>query len=189
VGENTKDMHSLVSGSALIAIGAWAAFAPPAIGGWDWDSQSTQFLLAIVPGVAAAIGGLFVLGQRSRLVSFGGIVALIAGLWFIAAPLAHAAFVGPQIGTGDSGESIRVFQWIVFFFAAGALLSFLSAYAAGFLRPLQFADEMATEPAMVSGRARVPLPQERPRRQRGVREPAGQQSGHAQGKRSPKSGS
>jgi hypothetical protein len=99
----------------------------------------------------------------------------------------HAA--QPQIGTGDSGESIRVFQWIVFFFAAGALLSFLSAYAAGFLRPLQFADEMATEPAMVSGRARVPLPQERPRRQRGVREPAGQRSGHAQGKRSPKSGS
>jgi hypothetical protein len=188
MGQDTNDRHSLISGLALVVIGAWVALAPPAIGGWHWDSQSAQFLLAIVPGVATVIGGLVMLGRRSRLVSFGGIVALIGGLWFIAAPLAHAIFVAPQIGTGDSGESIRVAQWIFFFSAAGALVAFLSAYAAGFLRPLQFAEEMATEPATASGRARVPLPQERPRRQRGIREPAVQQSGQARGKRSPKSG-
>jgi hypothetical protein len=169
---NTKDKHGIIGGSALIAVGAWAALAPSLVGGWTWDSEFTRFMLAIVPGTAAVIGGLLVLGRRARLVSLGGTVALIGGLWFIAAPLTHALFVGPQIGTADSGESVRVFQWAFFFFGSGAFISLVSSYMLGLLVPLEFGEELSPQAAAPATRARVQLPAERPRRQRGVTEPA-----------------
>jgi hypothetical protein len=82
-------------------------------------------------------------------------------------------------------------QWVGFFCGAGVLVSLLSSFAVGFPRPLEFSQEEwaaigqpAAEPA-TAGRARVPQPQERLRRQRRTKEPAKQQ--HARSKDSRRS--
>lgn len=167
---NSQVKHSTISGCVLIAVGAWAAFAPYIVGTWAWEWHFGRFLLGVLPGGAAVLGGLIMLGGRQLLVSVGGTLALAGGLWFIVGPPTYALFAGPDLGTGPSGESVRMLQWVAFFFGAGAFISLLSSYALGLLAPLQFDDEMSTVPA--TARARVPLPPERARRQRGVKEPA-----------------
>jgi hypothetical protein len=174
-----------ISGCLLIAVGAWAALAPFVVGTWPWEWNPGRFLLAALPGGAAVLGGLIMLGGRRLLVSAGGTLALAGGLWFIVGPPTYALFVGHELGTGPLGESIRVFQWVGFFFGAGAFISLLSSYALGFLAPLEFSDEMWAEPAATAAtpatRARVQLAPERRRRQRGVREPAVRPHARAEG--------
>lgn len=179
----SKDRHNLISGCVLLAVGAWAAIAPFAVGDWEWGTTSGSFLLTIVPGAAAALGGLVMLGGR-RFVSVGGTLALLGGLWFVAAPLLYALFVGPDIAMLQSGEPVHLLRWIVFFFGAGAVVSFLGSYSLGLVVPLEFEDEVASQTTTATTRARVPLPAERPRRKRGVSEPSPQPADHARGKRS-----
>jgi hypothetical protein len=159
----------IVSGLALVAVGTWIALAPFVAGTWAWEWDLGRFLLTVVPGAAAVVGGLIMLGGR-RSARIGGGLALAGGLWLMAGPLLHALVAGPELGTTPEGAAVRMLEMIPFFFAAGALVSFISAYAAGFLSPLEFADEAWAEPASTR-RARVPMPTERPRRQRGTEEP------------------
>lgn len=168
---NSKQKNT-ISGCVLIAIGAWAGFAPFLVGDWAWE-HTGRFLLTVLPGGAAMLGGLLMLGGR-RLVPAGGAVALAAGLWFIAGPPIYALFAGPELGTLASGQSVRMIQWVPFFFGAGIFVSLLSSYVLGFLAPLQFDDELSAAPATARVRVRVPQPPERPRRQRGVKEPVAQ---------------
>jgi hypothetical protein len=171
---NPQLRHSTISGCLLIGVGAWAALAPFLAGGWEWEWHFGRFLLAVLPGGAAVLGGLIMLGGRRLPVSLGGMLALAGGLWFIVGPPTYALFAGPDLGTGPSGESVRMLQWAGFFFGAGAFISLLSSYALGFLTPLSFADEMRAEPART--RVREPLPPARPRRQRVAREPVAQRA-------------
>jgi hypothetical protein len=161
--------NSTISGCALIALGAWAGLAPFLLAEWGWEWHFGRFLLALLPGFAAIAGGLVLLSGRRRLVSIGGGLALAGGLWFIVGPPIYAYLVGPEFGTTSSGDSVRLLEWVFFFFGAGVLVSFISSYAAGFLRASEFAEDMWAEPA-AAPRARVPVP-ERRRRQRGVSEP------------------
>jgi hypothetical protein len=178
---STDDRFRIISGLTLMGIGAWAALAPFLVAGWDWDINSGRFLLTVVPGAAAAMGGLLLLSRQARLVTVGGALALAGGAWFVLAPLAYALFVGPELGTLEGGEQIHLLRWIVFFFGAGAVVSFLSAYSLGLVVPLEFEEEVA--PATATTRARVPVSPER-HRKRGVSEPAPQPANHARGKRS-----
>jgi hypothetical protein len=182
---SARGKNNTISGCVLIVVGAWAALGPFLAGAWTWEWHLSRFLLALLPGGAAVLGGLIMLAGRRLPATFGGILALAGGLWLIAGPPVYALLVGPDLGTGPSGESVRMFQWIGFFFGAGALVSLVSSYALGFPAPLQFADEMWHEPART--RARIPLPPERPRRQRGIREPVGRGARpHTRAKGSPR---
>ena len=179
-----------ICGLVLIPLGAWAALAPYIAGGWGWEWHTGRFLLVLLPGGVAMLGGLVMLAGRRVFMPIGGAVALGAGLWFIAGPALWRIWEGGDFGTDEIGASVRLIQWVAFFFAAGAFISAVSAYALGLLRPLEFpeeawpghmaADEPRTEPAR-AGRARVPLPPERPRRQRGATEPAQPRHAHPKG--------
>lgn len=175
---NSQTKHSAISGCALIAIGTWAALAPFIVGTWAWEWDFGRFLLTVVPGAVVVLGGLMMLAGRRAAISVGGGAALAGGLWLIAGPLLFTLFAGPELGTTPEGTAVRMLEMIPFLFGAGVLVSFVSAYAAGFITPLEFADESPVEPA-TGPRARVPMPAERPRRQRGALEPAPQQPGHA----------
>jgi hypothetical protein len=168
---NTKDKTTTITGSVLILLGAWVALAPFVVGNWAWEWHTGRFLLAILPGAVTVLGGLVMLGRRPRLVSAGGALALAGGLCFAAAAPVYAFLAGPELGLASDGTTIRLAQWTPFLFVGGALISLLGSYAAGFLKPLEFGDELWSEPAAPK-RARVPLPQEHPRRQRGATEPA-----------------
>jgi hypothetical protein len=169
-----------ICGLILIPLGAWAALAPYVAGGWAWEWHTGRFLLVLLPGAVAMLGGLVMLTGKRTFTLLGGALALAAGLWFIAGPVLWRVWEGGDFGTDEIGASVRLIQWVAFFFAAGAFISAVSAYALGLLRPLEFpeeawpsravADESWTEPSRAR-RARVPLPTERPRRQRGAAEP------------------
>jgi hypothetical protein len=180
---NVRTKKNTISGCVLVAVGAWAALAPFIAGTWVWEWHTGRLLLALLPGGAAALGGLMTLTGRRLAVSIGGGLALAGGIWLIVGPPVYALFVEPTLGSTPEGESIRMFQWVGFFFGAGAFISLLSSYVLGFLAPLEFGDEMwPKRTAATTPRARVPLPQEHPRRQRGVREPAPQVPGRARTK-------
>lgn len=172
--DNIREMKpGAIAGLVLIPLGVWAALNPFLFGGWAWEWHTGRFLLCVLPGAAAALGGLIMLIGRQQAVRFGGGLALAGGLGFIAGPPLYGAFAGNQLGTLSGGEAVRLLQWMPFFFCAGTLVSLVSAYGVGLIAPLHFADEAWSEPAAAPARVRVPAPVERPRRQRGVEEPVG----------------
>ena len=174
-----------IAGVVLVPVGLWAALEPFLFGGWGWSWDTGRYLLTVFPGAAAMLGGLVMLTGRKRAVAIGGGLALAAGLWFVTAPIVHSIFVGTTLGSLSGGESVRMLQWMPFFFGAGALISLLSAYGLGLIAPMQFADEAWTEQPTSSKRRRVPATPERARRQRGVEErAAGRTSSQARSKRS-----
>jgi hypothetical protein len=170
--------RSTIAGLVLIPLGAWVALSPYVVGSWDGDFHFGRFLLAVLPGSAAAFAGLVMLVGRRPFEVAGGALALAAGAWLIVAPAAWALFGSNELGSGPNGESIRMLQWVGFFAAAGALTSLLATYALGLLRPIEFSqDEWAAiaepaTPATATGRARIPGTATRPRRQRRTTEPA-----------------
>jgi hypothetical protein len=170
--------RSTIAGLVLIPLGAWVALSPYVVGSWDGDFHFGRFLLAVLPGSTAALAGLVMLVGRRPFVIAGGALALAAGAWLIVAPAAWALFGSNELGSGPNGESIRMLQWVGFFAAAGAFTSVLATYALGLLRPLEFSQKEwaaiaePASPATATGRARVPAPATRPRRQRRTTEPA-----------------
>jgi hypothetical protein len=170
---------STISALVLIALGAWTALAGFVVGTWAWEWHFGRFLLAVLPGAAVVLGAVIMLGGRRLAVSVGSALALGAGLWFAFGPPIYAFLAGGAFGTTPDGESVRLAQWAPFFFVAGAVISVVSAHALGLLKPLQFTDESFAEPTRT--RARVPLPTEHPRRQRGVSEPVVRRGAHADG--------
>ena len=160
-----------VAGALLVPLGAWAAVEPFLLGGWDWSWHSGRYLLAVVPGVAAMLGGLIMLSERPRAVIAGGSMALAAGLWFIVAPMVYGVFESTTLGTQSTGESIRMLTWMPYFFIVGALISVVSAHGLGLIRPLDFADDAWSDKPSTRSRKRVPAAPERPRRERGAKEP------------------
>jgi hypothetical protein len=166
-----------IAGLVLIPLGAWAALEPFVFGGWAWEWHFGRFLLAVLPGAVALLGGLIMLSGRKRAVTVGGGLALAGGLWFVAAPLAYGLVAGSELGTLSGGESVRLLQWMPFFFGAGALVALVSAYGLGLLAPLQFGDEAWSQAVTAPSRKRVPPPPERPRRQRGGKESVGRKAG------------
>jgi len=147
-------------GLLLILLGAWGALVP-FIGPYfsfayspdkTWAYTSGRLYLSIVPGAAAVLGGLLVLGTRSRAAGvFGGLLAAAGGAWFIAGagivdtvlnqtsikpgtPLAHAGS-----GIGSSAKWMFL-EEIGFFVGVGILVLLFGAIAIGRLSMLSAKD-------------------------------------------------
>jgi hypothetical protein len=177
MNEAMKDKRAIPSALFVIPLGAWVALAPSLFGSdgaWEWNFN--YFVLSVVPGAAAVLGGLSMLSGRRLPVSVGGLLALAGGLWLIAAPVTYPLWAG--IGTGPSlGGSVWLSQWIVFFFGAGACIALVSSYALGFVAPLTFTDEAFEEPSRPS--TLEPLGRQHARRHRPVRTAAQRARLHA----------
>jgi hypothetical protein len=152
----------------LVLVGAWGALIPFVgpyfnyqIGTtqtWDWTID--RFWLSVLPGAAAVVGGLILIAATTRRsATFGSLLALAGGLWFLGGPTASMLWNGGDLATGaalgDTGT--RVLEWIGFFYGAGALITLLAAYELGFLAALPVTGE-AVVPAAVSDRDRVAVP-------------------------------
>jgi hypothetical protein len=103
-----------------------------------------RFWLSVLPGAAAAIGGLIMLlSTRRSTASFGGMLALAGGLWLIAGPtvsmLWNDGTTAAGTAIGDNGT--RVLEWLGFFYGVGGLITMFAAYALGFLAALPVVDE------------------------------------------------
>src|ERR1700722_7797832 len=150
-------------GLLLILLGAWSALAP-FIGPYfrfaftpdkAWAYTSGRLYLSVIPGAVAFLGGLFVLGTRSRAAGhFGGLLAVLAGAWLIGGAEITGIFLkqtsisaGSPVGNppfGSTAEWQLLERW-GFFTAAGALLIFFGALAMGRFSMLSAADAANAE--------------------------------------------
>jgi hypothetical protein len=138
-----------LSGVVLVALGALAALIP-FLGPWAYTPA--RLWLEIVPGVAAAAGGLILLGSANRaFAAFGAWLAALAGAWFIIGPTLSRLWVSsgfPQIGSPVGGRLGRAVGLIGFFTGLGLVIVFLAALALGRLAVVGTRDaELATATA------------------------------------------
>src|SRR5881397_249219 len=83
---------------------------------WDWSID--RLWLSVLPGAAAALGGLIMLySTRRSTASFGGLLALAGGLWLVGGPTVSMLWNG---GTTAAGAAIgdngtRVAEWLGFY--------------------------------------------------------------------------
>jgi hypothetical protein len=160
---------------------------------WDWSSD--RLLLSVVPGAAAAIGGLIMLfSTRRSAASFGGLLALAGGLWFVVGPSVSMLWNDgtPATGAAIGDNGTRVLEWIGFYYGTGALITLFSAYGLGFLAALPITGEgvpatAATTTAAADGEPirsdGAAAPAEAPRRRRLFRRPGTAREGEEVGPR------
>ncbi len=150
-----------LSGVLIIALGLWGALVP-FIGGYfhygfgsysTWHFTTNRLWLDILPGAAAVIGGLMLLSSSRRSSGvLGGWLAIAAGVWFAIGPVVslwwHAA--GNPIGAPMGGHVRQSLELLGFFYALGAAITGLAAFAMGRFvsRP-----RIAEEPFVAAGAA------------------------------------
>ncbi|MEU1549025.1 hypothetical protein [Nocardia sp. NPDC005745] len=130
-----------LGGLAVLLLAVWGALIPFLGPYFDfaftpdepWVWTAARGWLQVLPGVAAIIGGLLMLASRNRLVaSFGGWLAVAAGLWFVIGPL-----LAKPLGIGDVGEPVatsdlkRAVLQLTYFYGLGALILFFAASSLG----------------------------------------------------------
>lgn len=152
-----------LTGLLLILLGAWGALVPffgPNIDwaymadpAWTWTA--TKGWLEVLPGAAAALGGLLVLmsGNRASAV-FGGWLAVLGGAWFVVGR-AFAATLGiGNLGLPAASTDLkRALLEVTYFTGLGALIVFLGGAAVGRLAVRHARDVVVTQPAAVAGEA------------------------------------
>ena len=133
-------------GLMLVALGIWGALVPfvgpefdypfPAgsdVGGWKWSDTAWQ--LSLLPGIAAAYGGVILLGLLGTVrfaPALGALISLAAGAWFVLGDEFSRLWTSPPPdGTGS--------DWMVIATNAGyheglgLVIAALSAFALGLL--------------------------------------------------------
>jgi hypothetical protein len=150
-----------LTGLLLVLLGAWGALVPffgpnvdwayladPA---WTWTT--TKGWLEVLPGAAAAVGGLLVLLSGNRATAmFGGWLAVLAGAWFVV-----GRTFASTLGLGDLGQPLastdtkRALLEVTYFTGLGALIVFLGGVAVARLAVRHARDVVVTQPAAVAG--------------------------------------
>jgi hypothetical protein len=135
-------------GLFTLLVGAWGACVPfvgpifgytaDGTGSWDWTSAHAWLFL--VPGAVAAVGGVFMMGggatRHGAAVRLGGLLAMVAGAWFVIGPIAWPVLQGASFYSGYS--TLHEFSyWIGYSLGPGVLLAWFGAYALGRPRPAQ----------------------------------------------------
>lgn len=151
-----------MSGFLLILLGVWGALIPfvgpyfdfaftPDVA-WTWTTA--RGWLEVLPGAAAALGGLLLLVSGNRATAMlGGWLAVAGGAWFIVGRV----LAGP-LGIGDAGapvaagEAKAVLLELAYFYGLGAVIVFLGALALGrtsvrSVRDIEYVDSAAVAPA------------------------------------------
>jgi hypothetical protein len=166
-----------LSGFLLLLLGIWGALIPfvgpyfnyaySPNSAWTWTAG--RFWLELLPGVAAAVAGLILMGTANRSVGvFAGWLAGLAGGWFIVGPVLGRLWNGSEGAAGApvGGTGRQVWEQIGFFSGLGAAILFLGALALGrftvtSIRDLRAADKLAPverEPEREPERTTTPAP-------------------------------
>src|SRR3954447_12371478 len=150
------------TGTLLVLLGVWGGLIPfvgpyfnyqiGTTSTWDWSMD--RLWLSVLPAAATVLGGLILLySTRRSSASFGALLALGGGLWFVAGPSVsmlwnHGA---PATGAALGDNGTRVLEWLGFYYGIGALITMLAAYGLGFLAALPVVDEAVPATAAADG--------------------------------------
>jgi hypothetical protein len=137
-----RRIHGGLHGALLALLGIWGALIP-FIGPYfhyayspdkAWTYSTGRLWMEILPGAAAFLGGLLLMGSSGRHVKlFGATLGIVAGAWFVVgnilAPLwTTATPAGVPVATTTL---MRAMEQIGFFGGLGAAIVLFSALAAG----------------------------------------------------------
>ena len=144
-----------LSGLLLVVFGAWAALIP-FIGpyfdysytpnsAWTWTAA--RGWLEVLPGCAAVLAGVLIIGSTSRATTlFASWLGIAAGAWLIVgipfAPVMHTGDPGAPSGTN---LTVRSLESVGLFYGVGAVILFLAAAAFGRLSVVSMRDLRAAE--------------------------------------------
>ena len=129
------------SGFLLILLGAWGALIP-FVGPYfnfaftpdqEWTWTIARGWLEVLPGAAAAAGGLLLLGSGNRATAtLGGWLAVLAGAWFVVGRAFASVLAIGDIGTPVAAtDGKRIVLELAYFYGLGAVIIFLGAVALG----------------------------------------------------------
>jgi hypothetical protein len=134
--------RGVLSGILLALLGIWGALIP-FVGPYfhyaytpdkAWTYNTGRLWLEILPGAAALLGGLLLMGSSGRHVKlFGATLGIVAGAWFVLgnvlAPLWTTA--APAGVPASTTTLMRAMEQIGFFSGLGVAIVLVAGFAAG----------------------------------------------------------
>jgi hypothetical protein len=174
-----RSLSTRAAGLLILALGIWGGLVPFvghyfhfSLGpdqAWHWNRD--RLFLDVLPGVAAALGGLMLIGSGPRRSArLGALLALVAGIWFAVGPdVSHLWNAAGAQGHTHGARLVSVLELVTYHTGLGALIAALGGYALPrFIAPV-VADEAAEAGAgTAAGRRTGPMAAER--------EPAGDEA-------------
>jgi hypothetical protein len=158
-----------VSGAVIALLGAWGALIPfigPAFNysigpddAWNWTNG--RLWLSLIPGAVAVVGGLMLmLSARRPTASFGALLGVLAGAWFVVGPTVSQLWNDgvSQAGTVHGSNTLQVFELLGYFLALGALILYFAATALGRLSVRSVRDIELEEGATAAGAGAATAP-------------------------------
>jgi hypothetical protein len=161
------------SGLLIVLLGVWGGLIPfvgPAFdygftpdATWQWTDG--RLFLEVLPAAASVLGGLAMMGSRSRISgAVGAWLAAAGGAWFVVGQSVSILWndgsmqAGQPIASTDRGQ---VAEWLGMFLALGVVIVFLAAMALGRMslvsvRDARIARERALEDDTEANRDRDP---------------------------------
>jgi hypothetical protein len=113
-----------------------------------WSFTKEQWVLQLIPGIVAVVGGLLLMAPSAGSGSFGALLAFLAGAWLLVGPVLYPVwFNGGGVHTFGT-EGMKALRWIGHFYGPGGLILYFSGYAHGlFSRRTVVQDTTVAEPA------------------------------------------
>lgn len=152
-------------GVLLMALGAWV-FLVPLVGPYfnfgfftssTWVFSGVHWELMLGPGIALFVGGLLMVLPASPVSSFGGALALLAGVWLLIGPSLYPIWAGHVAVATSHPQWLTSLLWIGYFYGTGAIAVYLSGILHGMLgrRPVVYHDHTTIEETPLERRERV----------------------------------
>jgi hypothetical protein len=137
--------RGMLVGTLLVLLGLWGALIP-LVGPYfnyefgsdsTWDVTWQRVWLDILPGAALVLGGLILIGAKTRPAGVvGAWLALAGGIWFAVGPPVSMLWHGTQsvyapIGQPLNGKNVQFLELLGYFYGLGALATALAGFALG----------------------------------------------------------
>jgi len=134
-----RTVSTRVTGLLILVLGIWGGLIP-FVGPYfhfvlgpdrSWHWTTGRLYLDVLPGAAAALAGLLLLGRGPHAPGkLGALIALAAGIWFAIGPdLSLLWNAGGAQGAAHGSRGIRALEMISFHTGLGAVIAMLAGFA------------------------------------------------------------
>jgi hypothetical protein len=134
-----RSVSTRLAGLVILVAGVWGGLIPFVGPYWHWTLgpdhtwawDNARLYLNVLPGAAAALGGLFLLGAGPWLAGrFGALLALAGGVWFATGPdVSRLWHAGGAQGAAHGRSLARTLEYLTFHTGLGVLITALAAFA------------------------------------------------------------